>query len=660
MFTLRTLGVSCIVGAAVVYRVVAQKKEREMRKRYSRHIPISWKPPKRSEVLECIEKKKYDIVVIGGGSAGAGCALDAASRGYSVLLLEKDDFGSGTSAKSTKLIHGGVRYLEKAIKQVDYRQLALVVEGLKERKSFLTMCPYLTREVGIVLPVKHKIMLPYFWLGTKMYDMLSGMYGIQKSRFLNKQTVSSMFPAIDQKAIAGCMVYYDGQMDDTRVNAMLVETAVYYGADVLNYAEVTEIAKSNGKVTGVVCTDKETNKKYKVASKGVINATGPWSDEIRDKDKPGVKRMMVPSIGAHIVLDLNYTPTYGLINPSTKNGSVLFLLPWHSRSLAGTTDTAASITDKVKATKRDVCYIVEEMTEFISKGIRPKAENIMSAWAGLRPLAMDPAAKGKGTQALVRSHLIETSASGLVTIAGGKWTSFRRMAEDTVTHAAHVFSLPTRQCVTNYIRLIGSHKYTSTLAASIASEFRVEYDIAQHLVSTYGDRARKVCMYAGGKYTRINAKYPYITAEVQYGIEHEHIRRIEDYLGRRSLFAYLDVRRAYDSVSAIASILSSHHNWTKEQLKRHESKAREYLDTMGYTLLMKMEKDEAKLDRLVAKCKSICSTESACNSKKAQALIQKEYGVQEKNAFVSISHARTSVPLSEIVKAIQVHTSTIY
>lgn len=659
MFVLRTLGVSCIIGAIAVQRIIARREEQE-KKRYDKPVPLSWKPPTRQEVIKSIEEKRYDIVIVGGGSAGAGCALDAASRGYSVLLLERNDFASGTSSKSTKLIHGGVRYLEKAIKEVDYRQLALVVEGLRERKSFLRLCPYLTREVGIVLPVKNKFMLPYFWLGTKMYDILSGMYGIEKSRFIDKNTLKNLFPAIDQKKIAGCMVYFDGQMDDTRVNVMLAGTAAYYGADVLNYAKVTELVKKDGRVSGVVFKDKETDKTYSVLCRGVINATGPWSDEIREKDSPGIKKIMAPSAGAHIVVDAGYTPKYGMLNPSTKNGSVLFLLPWHGRSIAGTTDAAHSVTERVLATKKDVCYIINEMTEFISSSVQPKAKNIMSAWAGLRPLAMDPNAIGKGTQALVRSHLIETSSSGLITIAGGKWTSFRKMAEETVTHASKCFHLPERECITKYIRLIGSHMYSNTLAACLSRDFGLEYDIAEHLVSAYGDRAQKVCLYAGGEYKRINQKYPYIKAEIEYSIDHEHTRKIEDFIGRRSLFAYFDVRRAHESVELIGEVFKNHLGWTENQLKKEKESAYMYLDTMGYSLLEQMEKEERALEDFKKKCEKECGSSLYCSSRKAQRLIEKEYGVQEKKAFISLSHKRTSVSIADILKAVQIHRNTLY
>ncbi|KAI5176371.1 glycerol-3-phosphate dehydrogenase [Nematocida sp. LUAm2] len=660
MFILRAIGVSAITGAMIMHGIVSKQEEENLKRRYNKGVPLGWSPPDRMHIISKSTSKKYDIVIVGGGSAGAGSLLDAVTRGYSVLLLEKNDFSSGTSSKSTKLIHGGIRYLEKAIKEVDYKQLSLVVEGLRERKSFLDLCPYLTREVGILLPVKNKFAIPYFWLGTKMYDWLSGTYGIQKSYFIEKKKIELLYPAIDQKKISGSMVYFDGQMDDARVNTMLIETSVFHGADAINYAKVEKLIKTNGKITGISYRDTETNKEYSVACKGVINATGPWSDYLREKDKNSSKRIIAPSIGTHLIMEDSYTGEFGMLNPHTKNGSVLFLIPWKGRTIAGTTDRSSTATEHPYPTEKDVSYIIEQMTEFVDKSIRPKAKNILSAWSGIRPLAVDPNRSTSSSQALVRSHLLETSSSGLVTIAGGKWTSYREMAEETVTQAAKTFSLPQRECVTRYIKLIGSHGYHKNLPASLSREFGIPQDISKYLVSAYGDRARKVCLLAEGKYQRIDPKYPYITAEVPYTITHEHARKPSDFLGRRSLFAYFDVRAAHFAVEQVTKLFQKELKWTNTRKEEEKKETYRFLDTMGYSLLRRMEKEEETLLRFKEKLSGACASPESCAPAKVLQCISTFYGEKEKGAFTSLAGNRQTVPLHVALKAVTLHKSILH
>ncbi|KAH9386606.1 glycerol-3-phosphate dehydrogenase [Nematocida major] len=652
MSLIRGLCLTALTGAVVAQQILKKEDERKYIRKYNKKVPLSWMPESRGETIKKAQEQKYDMVIIGGGSAGAGCLLDAATRGYSVLLLERGDFSSGTSSKSTKLIHGGIRYLEKAIKELDYRQLSLVVEGLRERRSFLNLAPYLTREVGILLPIRHKVTVPYFWLGTKVYDWLSGGLGIQKSYFINKNQVKRAVPAIDYRKIAGGMVYFDGQMDDSRVNTMLVETGVYYGGHALNYAEVAELTKENGKIVGLSFKDRETGKVHAVRCSGVINATGPYSDGIRLLDNPQAKRIIAPSAGIHLVVPKSYTGKFGMLNPNTKNGSVLFLIPWHGFSILGTTDSSVRGLKTPLATESDVKYLVGEMGEFVDRSLVPKAKNILSAWGGIRPLAMDPSA-GKDSTCIVRSHLIEQSESGLVTIAGGKWTSYREMAEETVTEAAKIFSLPGRECVTKYVRVIGSHGYTRNLSTEIEKEFGLPQDVAAHLVSTYGDRARKVCLYANGDYRKIDPKHPYLMAEIPYTIDHEHVRKISDYIGRRSMFAYFNVRHAHASVMGISKEFASYMKWTSPQKASAEKEAYEYFDTMGHALLMRMEQKEKKVEDFQEKLKGIC-TKSGCAHSPMQALVEKTFG-KSALRMMNFGRSRKYISMYDVVKTVKAH-----
>ncbi|KAI5193348.1 glycerol-3-phosphate dehydrogenase [Nematocida minor] len=665
MSFLRGLCLTTLAGAVILQQKLAKDDEKKHARKYNRNIPISWAPPSRERTLSRIKDKKYDIVIIGGGSVGAGCMLDAATRGYSVLLLEKNDFASGTSSKSTKLIHGGIRYLEKAIKELDYKQLSLVVEGLRERKSFLNLAPYLTREVGILLPIRHKLTVPYFWMGTKVYDFLSGRLGIQKSYFIGKEEVRKVLSSIDYKKIAGGMVYFDGQMDDSRVNTMLVETGIYYGGSAINYAEVTNFIKkenksadgtkenSSDRIVGVSFKDTETGIEHTVQCKGVINATGPYSDTIRRMDVPNKPKIIVPSIGVHLVMPGAYTGKLGMLNPSTKNGSVLFLIPWKGVSIAGTTDREMKSMEMPKATEKDVKYIVREMGEFIEGQIAPKAKNILSAWAGIRPLTRDTVESADCTS-IVRSHLIDRSETGLVTVSGGKWTSYREIAEEAIDASAKFFSLPNRPCVTKYVRLIGSHQYERNLAAKISREFKVSEDIAAHLVSTYGDRAHKVCVYANGKYDRIDPRYPYIKAEIPYSIDHEHARKVSDYIGRRSMFAYLNVRHAHSSVPAVLKEFAAHMKWSKVKQKSEEKEAYEYLDTMGYGLLKRMEEREVVFDDFKSKLLNQCKN-SICEYSSAKRIIEKTFGQGAGSSFNGRFKKDSHLPMRDVIDIIKTH-----
>lgn len=656
MGVFRGLCLTALAGAVVLEHVVSNEEKKKYLRVYNKKVPLSWAPESRERALQKINQKKYDLVIIGGGSAGAGCLLDAATRGYSVLLLEREDFASGTSSKSTKLIHGGIRYLEKAIKEVDYKQLSLVLEGLRERKSFLQLAPYLTREVGILLPIKHRLAVPYFWLGTKVYDWLAGGLGIQKSYFISKQQVQHRMPSVDYTKLAGGMIYFDGQMDDSRVNTMLIETAVLHGAQALNYSEVTGFKKVNKKIAGVLFTDKETGEKYTVECSGVINATGPFSDAIRTVDNPETPKIIMPSVGVHLVMPGSYTGKFGMLNPSTKNGSVLFMLPWRGFSIVGTTDVPATKTETPAAEERDVNYLVEQMSEFVDMRIRPKAKNILSAWGGLRPLTLDRT-KSDSTS-IVRSHLIEKSESDLLTISGGKWTSYREMAEETITECARIFKLPQRKCVTRYIRLIGSHEYSRTLSSELGREFGVPDDIAAHLVSTYGDRARKVCIYANGNYKRIDEKHPYITAEIPYTIDHEHVRKVADYLGRRSLFAYFNVRDAHAAVRTVSTEFTEHRKWTKNQRKIEETDAYTYLDTMGYSLLRRMEQKEKVFGEFSNSLRKICNN-SVCPYSSTTSLIKKSFGSSVLQVFKKHTRKDKSLEICDVIKTIKIQVNVL-
>lgn len=337
----------------------------------------------------------YDLLVIGAGATGTGIALDAATRGLKVAMVERDDFSSGTSSKSTKLVHGGVRYLEKAVWNLDYNQYQLVKEALRERKSFLYTAPHLSTWLPIMLPLQKWWQAPYFWAGTKFYDFLAGSEGIESSYFLPRSKALDAFPMLKKDNLIGALVYYDGQHNDSRMNVSLGMTATLYGATTVNHLEVTGLEKdANGQITGARVRDLISLKDgdsaaaedFTIKAKGVINATGPFADAIQQMDKPGQREIVAPSLGVHVVLPGYLSPqNMGLIDPSTSDGRVIFFLPWQGNTIAGTTDAPCSISQNPVAGEKDIQWILDEIRTYLTPDIDVQRSDILAAWSGKFP-----------------------------------------------------------------------------------------------------------------------------------------------------------------------------------------------------------------------------------------------------------------------------------
>jgi glycerol-3-phosphate dehydrogenase len=335
----------------------------------------------------------YDLLVIGGGATGTGIALDAATRGLKVALVERDDFSSGTSSKSTKLVHGGVRYLEKAVWNLDYNQYKLVKEALRERRYFLDTAPHLSSWLPIMLPLQKWWEAPYFWAGTKFYDFLAGSEGIESSYFLPRSKAINAFPMLKKDNLFGALVYYDGQHNDSRMNISLAMTAALYGATVINHLEVTALEKdANGKLCGARVRDlipnrndkKERTDDFVVHAKGIINATGPFADAIQKMDEPTKKDIVAPSLGVHVVLPGYLSPqNMGLIDPSTSDGRVIFFLPWQGHTIAGTTDSPCSISQNPVAGEKDINWILNEVRGYLTPDINLQRSDVLAAWSGM-------------------------------------------------------------------------------------------------------------------------------------------------------------------------------------------------------------------------------------------------------------------------------------
>jgi glycerol-3-phosphate dehydrogenase len=344
----------------------------------------------RNEQIAALKKSSsnpdevYDLLVIGGGATGTGIALDARTRGLKVALVERDDFSSGTSSKSTKLVHGGVRYLEKAVKELDYEQYKLVVTALKERRYFLDIAPHLSQSLPLLLPIKHWWEAPYLWIGTQMYDLLAGSEGLQPSYFMPRGKAMQEFPTLDASKYVGGLVYYDGQHNDSRMNVSLAMTAAFYGATVANHVEVTGLEKdAAGKVCGARVKDVlSDDQEFVVKARGVINATGPFADAILKQDKPSMKEIVMPSSGVHIVLPEWVGPKHlGLIDPSS-DGRVIFLLPWQGKMVAGTTDVACAIEHEPIPEEEEVNWIVNEVNRLLASDVTLKRSDVLATWSG--------------------------------------------------------------------------------------------------------------------------------------------------------------------------------------------------------------------------------------------------------------------------------------
>ncbi|PWN45379.1 DAO-domain-containing protein [Ceraceosorus guamensis] len=535
----------------------------------------------------------FDLLIVGGGATGAGVAVDAATRGLSVALVERDDFGAGTSSKSTKLIHGGVRYLQKAVFELDYDQYKMVKEALHERKTFLHIAPYLSEHLPIMLPVYRWWQIPYYWAGTKMYDVLAGSENMESSYVLGKGKALEAFPMLKATGLAGAVVYYDGQHNDTRMNVALALTAIHHGAVVANHTEVVALHKKQvqGKpdqVCGARMRDLLTGDEWDVKCKGVINATGPFSDALRKMDEPTTQEIVAPSSGVHITLPGYFSPRdMGLIDPQTSDGRVIFFLPWQGNTIAGTTDTAAPVEAHPQPKEEEIQWILDEVRNYLSPDIKVRRGDVLSAWSGLRPLVKDPAAKD--TQSLVRNHMINVSASGLLTIAGGKWTTYREMAEQTVDKAIETFTLqPVRGCVTKETRLLGSHGWSKTMYVKLLQRFGLETDVAKHLSATYGDRAWSVCSIAeptGRRWPvhgkRLDSLYPYIEAEVRYACRSEYAAKAADFIARRSRLSFLNAEATAQALPRIIDLMAEELNWDNKRKEAEYAESLDFLGSMG-------------------------------------------------------------------------------
>lgn len=513
----------------------------------------------RATLLDKIKcRQTWDVIVIGGGASGLGIALDAASRGFATLLLEQSDLAKGTSSRSTKLVHGGVRYLANG-------DLRLVYDALQERGILQHNAPHLVKRQSFVIPCYSLFSKLKYYFGLKFYDLLSGYRSLGKSEALSSEEVTKIFPGINTKGLAGGVEYYDAQFDDSRLAVNLAQTCVEQGGVVLNYFKVTGLIKDGEKVQGVKARDTETGIEYKLRAKAVVNATGVFVDDILRMDVPDKKPMVKPSQGVHLVIKRSFlNSNCALMIPETVDGRVLFAMPWHDHVIVGTTDTPIEkYSLEPKALDKEIKFILDTIKNYL---INPPGEkDILSVFAGLRPLAA-PENNTTKTKEISRSHKLLVSKSGLVTITGGKWTTYRKMAEETLEKIIEVGKLPKVDCNTRNLKINGSTEVVSK------SHLAVYGSNEENILELVRERP-----FLGNK---LISTLSNIEAEVIWAVRNEMARTIEDVLARRLRILFLDANAAIRAAPRVAELMLMELNydeeWKRDQLIQFNKVAANY------------------------------------------------------------------------------------
>lgn len=517
----------------------------------------------RQKMVDSAKNKSgyFDIIIVGGGATGLGAAVDSASRGYSTLLLEQHDFSKGTSSRSTKLVHGGVRYLQQG-------NVSLVLEALRERGLMIQNAPHLVRNQSFIVPNYDWWEGPFYGVGMKVYDMLAGKLGLGPSKNLSLKETTEHLPTLEREGLRGGVIYYDGQFDDSRFAINLVQTAAEQGATLINYAKVTGLIKSNNMVDGVLVKDQLSGEELEINGRVVINATGVFSDSIRKMDDKDAYTMIAPSQGVHLVIDKEFSPgDSAIMVPHTDDGRVLFAVPWNGKVVLGTTDTPVKeISLEPEAMEEEIEFILKHATQYLTGN--PTRKDVRSVFAGLRPLVKSDEGGAKNTASLSRDHTLIVSDSGLVTIAGGKWTTYRKMGQDTIDQAATVAGLNIKECITENLRVHGWLKNVDRndpLYHYGSDKVEIE-----KLIKDNPDLGKK-----------LHDRLPYLKAEVVWAVHNEMAMTVEDFLARRTRSILLDAKASVEMAPEVTGIMAGElgkdEQWQKTQISEFESIASSYI-----------------------------------------------------------------------------------
>lgn len=519
---------------------------------------------RRENFISAVEdnSRQWDMVIIGGGATGLGTAVDAASRGYRVLLLEQSDFAKSTSSRSTKLVHGGVRYLAQG-------DVKMVVAALHERGRMRLNAPHLVKDMRFIIGNYRWWERPFYTVGLMCYDFLAGRLGLGRSLPLSRKATRSEIPGLMTDNLRGGVVYHDGQFDDSRMAVTLAQSATDLGAAVLNYVRVTDLIKNDsGTICGVEALDTLSGKSYRIQAKVVVNATGVFVDDIMRMDAPEARKKVRPSQGVHIVVDASFLGgDSALMIPKTKDGRVLFGVPWHGKVVLGTTDTpldAASL--EPRALDEEIDFILDQAGQYLTR--KPARKDILSVFAGLRPLAAPQHDDARKTKEISRNHKIYTSDSGLLTITGGKWTTYREMAEDAVDLAIGIGGLEPRPCITKTLRL---HGYKE----------QVDRSSWDYVYGSDIDRIKEIEKENPANAMRLDPGYTFTAAHVIWAVREELATSVEDVLARRVRALFVDARAAIRMAPKVAAVMAAElgktAEWEAEQVAMFTDLAGEYI-----------------------------------------------------------------------------------
>lgn len=517
----------------------------------------------RQQMIDAATSKSgyFDVIIIGGGATGLGAAVDSASRGYSTLLLEQHDFAKGTSSRSTKLVHGGVRYLQQG-------NVSLVLEALRERGLLIQNAPHLVRHQSFIVPNYDWWEGPFYGIGLKVYDLLAGKLGLGPSKHLSFEKTITKLPTLEREGLRGGVIYYDGQFDDSRLAINLVQTAAEKGAVLINYAKATGLTKTNGMIDGVTIEDRIGRGVFEVKGRVVINATGVFTDQVLKMDDPAFRPVITPSQGIHLVIDKKFLPGQtAIMVPHTDDGRVLFAVPWNGKVVLGTTDTPVTeISAEPAALDSEINFILKHAAQYLTGN--PDRKDVLSVFAGLRPLVK--AGEGdKSTSSISRDHTLMISDSGLVTITGGKWTTYRKMAQDTIDKAAVVAGLNIRECITENLKIHG---------------WLMENGTGKESLSHYGADKKAIDKLISGKPELgepLHNRLPYLKAEVVWAVRNEMAMTVEDILARRTRALFLDARASVEMAPEVARIMASEmghdESWQEQQVSDFKDLAGSYI-----------------------------------------------------------------------------------
>ncbi|MCU1236276.1 MAG: FAD-dependent oxidoreductase [Candidatus Solibacter sp.] len=538
----------------------------------------------RSETLRQLQSETYDLCVIGGGASGAGCALDAQLRGLRTVLVEAGDFASCTSTASTKMAHGGIRYLQAAVADRDLGQYRLVRHALRERALILQNAPYLARTLQFLVPCFSRTDQLYYAAGLKMYDWIAGRNSLTPSRIVSRKQALGRIPAMKRAGLVGAVSYADGQFDDARFAMALVNTLVRNGGRALNYARVVGFDKArDGRIESAAVGDRLSQRSFAVRARAFVNATGPFSDTVRRLASTNTEPRLSPSKGVHLLFPLDGVwQADSLLVPKTEDGRVVFAIPYQGRLLVGTTDDAAPPEAEMVVTRDEINYLLRQVNPYLDRPL--SADRMVSGFAGVRPLVRC-GGKSRDTKSLIRDDEVEVDpASGLISILGGKWTTYRLMAQKTIDRVQEQLGAPARECVTAGHRLFGSQGYSAGYWRTMANVHGIPEATAQHLAGKFGMASSEILQLAAGKpdllLPLVEGAAP-LRAEVVYAVRQEMAATLEDVLARRIGLELYDWRLALEAAPATAELMGSELGWSSTEAKRS---VRAYIARIGHFL----------------------------------------------------------------------------